>query len=100
MVTIVRAYTGRMTPWIRYSIIRIGLFAATFALLMVLNIVWWASALLATLIAFALSYIFFVRQRDRLAEDLAIRLKRSQQPDSDALAEDAPGSESNGGSKS
>ena len=67
---------------------------------MVLNIVWWASALLATLIAFALSYIFFVRQRDTLAEDLAARLKRSQKPDSDAVAEDAPDSESNGGGKS
>jgi hypothetical protein len=89
-----------MTPWIRYSIIRIGLFAAAFALLMVLNIVWWASALLATVIAFALSYIFFVRQRDKLAEDLATRLERSKQPDSDALAEDTPGSEGDSGAKS
>lgn len=89
-----------MTPWIRYSIIRIGLFAASFTILMVLNIVWWASALLATVIAFALSYIFFVRQRDKLAEDLATRLVRSKQPDSDALAEDAPGSEGDSGAKS
>jgi hypothetical protein len=89
-----------MTPWIRYSIIRIGLFAAAFALLMVLNIVWWASALLATVIAFALSYIFFVRQRDKLAEDLATRLERSKQPDFDALAEDTPGSEGDSGAKS
>ena len=88
-----------MTPWIRYSIIRIGLFAASFTILMVLNIVWWASALLATVIAFALSYIFFVRQRDKLAEDLAIRLDRSKQPDSDALAEDAPDSEGDSGAK-
>lgn len=89
-----------MTSWIRYSIIRIGLFAATFALLMFLNIVWWASALLATVIAFALSYIFFVRQRDTLAEDLAARLERSKQPDSDALAEDTPESEGDSGAKS
>jgi hypothetical protein len=41
-------------------------------------------------IAFSLSYIFFVRQRDKLAEDLATRLERSKQPDSDALAEDLP----------
>lgn len=88
-----------MTPWIRYSIIRIGLFAASFTILMVLNIVWWASALLATVIAFALSYIFFVRQRDKLAEDLATRLARSKQPDSDALAEDAPGSEGDSSAK-
>jgi hypothetical protein len=51
-------------------------------------------------IAFALSYIFFVRQRDKLAEDLATRLERSKQPDSDALAEDAPGSEGDSGAKS
>ena len=89
-----------MASWIRYSIIRNGLFAAAFWLLMVLNIVWWASALLATVIAFSLSYIFFVRQRDKLAEDLATRLERSKQPDSDALAEDLPESESDSGTKS
>jgi hypothetical protein len=77
-----------MTPWVRYSLIRIGLFAALFAILMVTGIEWWISALVATVMAFSLSYIFFVRQRDALARDLAARVERKKQPDLDAIAED------------
>lgn len=89
-----------MTPWVRYSIIRIGLFAAVLAVLIALGIEWWISALLATVIAFATSYIFFARQRDRLAADLASRLAKNQKPDTDALAEDdAIESEDDGGAK-
>jgi hypothetical protein len=88
MLTILRAYTGKMTPWVRYSLIRIGLFAAVFAILMVIGLEWWVSALLATVIAFSISYIFFVRQRDLLAEDLAKRVARSRKPDADSRAED------------
>jgi Zn-dependent protease with chaperone function len=88
-----------MSQWILYSVIRIGLFALSFAILMALNIIWWASALLATLIAFSISYIFFVRQRDRLADDLAARVGRKGTKDADALAEDADSSEGDGGSK-
>jgi hypothetical protein len=90
-----------MTPWVRYSLIRIGLFAALFAILMVTGIEWWMSALVATVMAFSLSYIFFVRQRDALARDLAARVERKKQPDLDAIAEDnIEGSEGDGPSKS
>jgi uncharacterized membrane protein len=88
-----------MTPWIRYSIIRIGLFGAIFAILMALNIEWWISALLATVLAFTISYIFFARQRDRLAEDLAKRVAKKDEPDLDALAEDGVESEDDGGTQ-
>ena len=77
-----------MTPWVRYSIIRIGLFAVLFALLMVTGIEWWISALVATVMAFSISYIFFVRQRDALARDLARRVERKNSSDDDAAAED------------
>lgn len=89
-----------MTQWVRYSLIRIGLFALALTVLMIAGIEWWISALLATLIAFSVSYIFFVRQRDQLAEDLARRMERKNRPDADAIAEDdAIGSESDSGSK-
>jgi hypothetical protein len=78
-----------MTPWIRYSLIRIGLFAATFAVLFAFGLEWWVSALLATVIAFSISYIFFVRTRDLLAKDLEARLTKNSAPDEDALHEDA-----------
>lgn len=90
-----------MTPWVRYSLIRIGLFAALFAILMVAGIEWWISALVATVMAFSLSYIFFVRQRDALARDLAERVERKKQPDLDAIAEDGVAdSEGDGAGKS
>lgn len=90
-----------MTPWVRYSIIRIGLFAVLFALLMVTGIEWWISALVATLMAFSISYIFFVRQRDALAHDLARRVGRTTSSDEDAAAEDdAIASEGDGPGKS
>lgn len=90
-----------MTPWVRYSIIRIGLFAVLFALLMVTGIEWWISALLATVMAFSISYIFFVRQRDALARDLARRVERKTSSDEDAAAEDgAIASEGDGPGKS
>jgi len=93
MASIVRTYTERMTHWIRYSLIRIGLFALAFAALFALGLEWWLSALLATVIAFTLSYIFFVQQRDRLARDLADRAAKKKNLDPDADAEDAAASE-------
>lgn len=90
-----------MTPWVRYSIIRIGLFAVLFALLMVTGIEWWISALVATVMAFSISYIFFVRQRDALARDLARLVERKTSSDEDAVAEDdAIASEGDGPGKS
>lgn len=77
-----------MTPWVRYSVIRIGLFAVLFALLMVTGVEWWISALVATVMGFSISYIFFIRQRDALARDLARRLESKRKPDDDAAAED------------
>jgi hypothetical protein len=77
-----------MTHWIRYSLIRIGLFALVFWILFTLGLEWWVSALLATVIAFTLSYIFFAQQRERLARDLADRVASKKNPDPDATAED------------
>jgi hypothetical protein len=88
MPPIVRTYTERVTPWIRYSLIRLGLFAGIFSLLMVLGLVWWASALFATVMSFAASYIFFHRLRDLVASDLAQRLTQSKGKDLDAASED------------
>ena len=88
MVSIVRTYTGRVTPWIRYSLIRLGLFALIFSLLMLLNIVWWASALFATVMSFTISYIFFHALRDQVAKDFATRVQKSAQKDEDSAHED------------
>ena len=77
-----------MSPWFRYSLIRLGLFAGTFSLLLVLGIVWWASALFATAISFTVSYIFFAKLRSEVAEDLATRVRNSKNIDDDSAIED------------
>ena len=78
----------RVSPWFRYSLIRLGLFAGTFSLLLVLEIVWWASALFATVISFTVSYIFFAKLRSEVAEDLATRVRNSKNIDDDSAIED------------
>ena len=78
----------RVSPWFRYSLIRLVLFAGTFSLLLVLGIVWWASALFATVISFTVSYIFFVKLRSEVAEDLATRVRNSKNIDDDSAIED------------
>jgi hypothetical protein len=78
----------RVSPWFRYSLIRLGLFAGTFSLLLVLGIVWWASALFATIISFTVSYIFFAKLRSEVAEDLATRVRNSKKIDDDSAIED------------
>ena len=77
-----------MSPLLRYSLIRLGLFAAIFSLLMVLDIVWWASALFATVISFTVSYIFFHGLRTQVALDVAKRVKKSKDTDEDSAIED------------
>ena len=89
-----------MTRWIIYTLIRLGLFGSIFAVLMVLGLEWWLSAILATIMAFSLAYIFFYRQRRELAEDLQARIERSKKPDADsAIEDDAIDSEGDGGGK-
>ena len=78
----------RVSPWFRYSLIRLGLFAGTFSLLLVLGLVWWASALFATVISFTVSYIFFAKLRSEVAEDLANRVRNSKRIDDDSVIED------------
>ncbi len=77
------AYTGKVKPWVTYSLLRLGLFAAVFALLMLLNVEWWLSAILAAVIGLCVSYIFFGKLRDAVALDIA---KRREAPASDADA--------------
>lgn len=61
------------TRWILYSLFRVGLFAAALAAMLLLGLEWWAAAIVATIVAFAISYIFFSEPRDALAQDLQNR---------------------------
>jgi hypothetical protein len=72
-------------PWIIYSLLRLGIFAAAFTLLMVAQVEWWLSALIAAILGFAISYVFFGTLRDAVARDIvARRAGPSHDPDRDA----------------
>ncbi|GAA1221261.1 DUF4229 domain-containing protein [Rhodoglobus aureus] len=74
-----------MKPWILYSVLRLGIFAAVFALLMVAQVDWWLSAIIAAIVGFAISYIFFDKLRDAVALDIVVRRSGpSHDPDRDA----------------
>lgn len=73
-----------MKPWITYTLIRIGIFAAVFALLYgVLNVHWAISAAVAAVLGLSISYLFFRGQRDAAVASLAAKPK-SAQSDEDA----------------
>lgn len=68
-----------------YSLVRLGLFAAVFALLYgVLNFEPWLAAVIAAIVGLCLAYLFFRPQRDR-AISLIIAKPKTR---GDELAED------------
>lgn len=78
-----------MRPWIAYTLVRVGLFAAAFAILYVLGVPWWLAALLAAAIGFCVGYIFFRGLRERVAAELlASRTSTDKRPD-EAAEDDA-----------
>jgi membrane protein implicated in regulation of membrane protease activity len=77
-----------MRPWIAYTLVRVGLFAATFAVLLLLGLPWWLAAVVAAAIGFCVAYIFFRGLRQRVATDLAAARSRDDRPD-EAVEDDA-----------
>ena len=77
-----------MKPWLAYSLVRIGVFVAVFAVLMLANVPWWLSAIIAAIVGLCIGYIFFGRLRNAVALDIAERRARPA-GDADSAAEDA-----------
>jgi len=73
---------------VTYSLARIGVFAVAFAALMIAEVPWYWSAIIAALIGLLIGYIFFGRLRDAVARDIAGR-RAAPAVDRDAAAEDA-----------
>jgi len=81
---------GYVKPWVIYSLVRVGVFALVFALLMATQqIPWWAAAIIAAVIGLCVAYIFFGKLRDAVARDIAQRRSTPEKKDADQLAEDA-----------
>lgn len=76
-----------MKPWITYSLVRIGMFAALLAVLVLLGVVPWLAAIFAAIISLCVSYLFLGKLRERVAVDLHER--RSASAPADDSVEDA-----------
>lgn len=70
-----------MSPAISYTLIRIGLFAGSLVVLLLVGVPGWIAAIAAAIIAFAVSYIFFRRQRDEFVA--AVQKKPTRDEDAE-----------------
>lgn len=66
--------------FLKYSLIRLALFAPLFALFVYLRLGWLVAALCAGMMAFAVSYLFFQKQRDAAAASLHHRFSGKAKP--------------------
>jgi len=62
---------GVVRPWIKYSVLRVLIFAVVLALLLVIHVNPFLAAVIAAIAGFAISYIFFRKLRDQVAIELA-----------------------------
>jgi hypothetical protein len=60
-------------PWIKYSLIRLGIFVVVLTVLLLVGMNPFLAALVAAVAGFVLSYIFFRKTRDEVAAALAAR---------------------------
>jgi len=77
--------------WLVYTLLRLAFFAVPFAVLMLFNITWWLSAILAAIIGLSSSYIFLARLRNRMSTALyeARTRQKAAPPGADEIHEDA-----------
>jgi hypothetical protein len=76
-----------MSPWIQYTLARLGIFAVTFVVLLLIGTGWLMSAIYATLISLALSVLFLGKLRTRIARDIERRVRKPAK-DVDSAVED------------
>ena len=77
-----------MPAWLSYSLARLALFGGVLAVLMLLGIEWFPAVLIASAVAFCVSFIFLRGQREAVALDIAERRPKKPAASSDESAED------------
>lgn len=63
-----------MSPWIQYTLARLGIFAVSLVILLWVGTGWLLGAVFASLIALALSVLFLSDLRRRVAADIQRRV--------------------------
>jgi hypothetical protein len=66
--------------FVKYSLIRLALFVPLFALFVFLQLGWLLAVICAGLISFAISYLFFQKQRDAATASLHARFSGRAKP--------------------
>lgn len=83
----------RRTAWLRYTLLRLGIFAVVLTiLLLVLPVEPWISTIIAAIIAFCLSFLLLARPRAELAlqlDEVRHGRRREEAGPSDDEVEDA-----------
>jgi len=67
-----------MRPWIKYSLIRLGIFVVVLAVLLVLNVNPFLATVVAAVAGFVISYVFFRKVRDQVAAEFATRNEKPE----------------------
>ncbi len=76
--------------WLRYTLLRVLLFAAPLVVLLVAGVTPWISVIVAALFGFSASLIFLRKQREAMAQDLyAARHRERPVVTADDEAEDS-----------
>lgn len=65
-------------PWIAFTLIRLGLFFGIFVIFALLDFNIYFAAIIAAVISFAISILFFDKQRNQLSEQIHDKLSRKQ----------------------
>lgn len=66
--------------FLKYSLIRLALFVPLFVLFVFLQVGWLLAVVFAGLIAFAISYLFFQKQRDAATQEMRERFSGKAKP--------------------
>ncbi|MGO4145501.1 DUF4229 domain-containing protein [Paenarthrobacter sp. YAF11_1] len=69
-----------MVAFLKYSLIRVALFVPLFVLFAFLGVGWILAVIFAGLIAFAISYLFFQKQRDAATAAMRERFSGRAKP--------------------
>ena len=75
-----------MKPLVVYTLLRLGLFALVFGVLLATGAEFWLAAIIAAVFGLAFSYLFLRRRRDELVSELQAR--RNSDIPSDEEVED------------
>ncbi|MGL4241697.1 MAG: DUF4229 domain-containing protein [Beijerinckiaceae bacterium] len=79
-----------MSAWLRFTLLRLALFAGVLAVLMLIGLDWFWAALIAAVVGFCISFNFFREPREAAVAELTARRGQRARPTSDEAAEDDP----------